>query len=294
LRDGDRGHWIPFLEWMVTTSCDLACPGCDRFIDHNHNWTEDFDLLKERMTAWSKHLDPDNLTIIGGEPLIHPRIYDILATANKYFNHATIELFTNGLLLPKKPKLYKKLKNLDCDVKICISYHNRQSEIRNLIDSNIEKYFFRKDNWRLIGNKTWKAGSVTIEISDMTEGGWYDYRKVVNNKLKPWNENNPESSYRNCEVNKIPIVYDGLIYKCPPISMLQTHAKKYGLDNDTDWHPYLKYKGLSANCSELELEKFIENIYQPHSICNMCPAKPVLKPQKEAVVKHNLEKLLKK
>jgi MoaA/NifB/PqqE/SkfB family radical SAM enzyme len=279
---------------MVTTSCDLACPGCDRFIDHDHNWTEDYELLKERMEQWSKHFDPDNLTIIGGEPLIHPRIYDILSTATHYFDHATIEIFTNGLLLPKKPKFYKQLKKLNADIKVCISYHNRQQEIRNLIDNNIQKYFFDKDNWRMIGNRSWKSGSVVLEISDMTEGGWYDYRRNIGGKLKPWNDKDPESSYRNCEVNNIPIIYDGRVYKCPPISMLQTHAKKFGLTDDSDWIPYLQYKGLPANCAEEELEKFVKNIHQPHQICSMCPANPILKPQDEAKVKHNLKKLLKK
>ena len=28
---------------MITTSCDLACPGCDRFIDHGHAFVEKFE-----------------------------------------------------------------------------------------------------------------------------------------------------------------------------------------------------------------------------------------------------------
>lgn len=105
LRDGNRGHWLPFLEWMVTTSCDLACPGCDRFIDYNHNWTESYEDIDKNMSFWSKHLDPDNFTLIGGEPLLHPYIYDIIRSTRKHFDHATIEIYTNGLLFPKRPKL---------------------------------------------------------------------------------------------------------------------------------------------------------------------------------------------
>ena len=55
---------------------------------------------------------------------------------------------------------------------------------------------------------------------------------------------------------------------------------------DKDWQPYLKYEGLDPDVDEKELEKFVKNIYEPHSICAMCPANPVLKPQEEAVVKN--------
>ena len=88
---------------MITTSCDLACPGCDRFIDHNLPFTEKYEDIIENMEAWFRRLDPDHLTIIGGEPLLHPRIYDILKEARRIFDHATIEVYTNGFLLPKRP-----------------------------------------------------------------------------------------------------------------------------------------------------------------------------------------------
>ena len=56
--------------------------------------------------------------------------------------------------------------------------------------------------------------------------------------------------------------------------------------DDKDWAPYLEYEGLDPDCSQDELEKFVNNIYQPHHICAMCPANPELKPQEEAVVKN--------
>ena len=286
-----RGHWLPYLEWMVTTSCDLACPGCDRFIDYQHNWTEDFDILSHNMKAWSNKLDPDNFTIIGGEPLIHPRIYDIIEESRKHFDHAKIEIYTNGFLLPKKKNIFKFLKKLG-NCKVSITLHNRDEKLRNLIWKNIYNYFLNLDNWRQVKEHHWISGSIEFEVTDTTKGGWYDYRQKINGKLKPWNDRNPESSYKNCGVNIYPIIYNNRLYKCPPISMVRTHAEKYNLMDDDDWKPYVEYSGLGLDCSEEELEEFIENIMKPHSICAMCPANPLLKPQKEAVVRHDLEKLL--
>lgn len=286
MRDGDRGHWLQYLEWMITTSCDLACPGCDRFIDFDHRWHQDFDKLCQNMNEWSDHLDPDNLTIIGGEPLIHPEIYNILKHARKTFNHARIEVFSNGLLLSKKPKLLKTLLDIQ-PAKLHITFHNKNPQVRKSIEDNIKKHIFKNYQWRMVHEKLWKFQDVELEISDPTEGGWYDYRQNINGVLKPWKDNNPELSYQNCTANIYPIIYKNRLYKCPPISMLRTHAEKYGLTDDEDWEPYLKYKGLGLDFNESDLEEFIDNINKPHSICNMCPANPKLKPQEEAFVKGN-------
>ena len=286
MRDGDRGHHLSYLEWMITTSCDLACPGCDRFIDFDHRWHEDFDSLCHHMTEWSKHLDPDNLTIIGGEPLIHPQVYDIIKHARKSFNHAKIEIFSNGLLLASKPKLLKVLREVQ-PAKIHITYHNQNQKVRDIIDSNIDKYILKNHPWRMVRKNLWQFDNIELEISDPTQGGWYDYRQKINGVLKPWKDNNPESSYKNCTANIYPIIYKNKLYKCPPISMLRTHAEKYKLLDDADWAPYLKYKGLGLDCTEEQLEEFINNIRHPHKICNMCPANPKLKPQEEALVKGN-------
>ena len=290
MRDGDRGHWLPYLEWMITTSCDLACPGCDRFIDHNHNWTESLEDIDRNMEAWSKHLDPDNLTLIGGETLLHPYIYDIIRCARKHFDHATIEIYTNGLLFPKRPKLMKVLREVG-NAKISLTIHNRNTIVREAIDRNIEKYIKRQDLWYQTAPGVSKSGDIELEITDPTQGGWYDYRQEVDGVLKPWNDKNPEASYASCSANIYPIIYKNRLYKCPPISMVETQLNKSNQLEDTDWAPYLEYKGLDLNCTEDDLNNFIDNIRQPHSICSMCPANPQLKEQPEAIIKHKLEKL---
>jgi len=290
LRDGNRGHWVQYLEWMITTSCDLACPGCDRFIDYNHNWTENLSEIERNMDFWSKHLDPDNLTLIGGEPLLHPYIYRIIQMARKSFNHACVEIYTNGLLFPKRPKLIDKLLELG-NCKISLTYHNQDPKIRNIIDKNIKKYVFKNFNWYQTGPSTWKYKDIEFETTDPTQGGWYDYRQNIDGVLKPWTDNDPQSSYKNCSANIYPIIYKNRLYKCPPISMLETHLTKTFQLGDEDWKPYLEYKGLGTDFREEELVEFVNNITKPNPICRMCPANPLLKPQQEAVVKHKIEKI---
>lgn len=280
-----RGYHIPNLEYMITTSCDLACPGCDRFIDHNLPFVESFDNIVSNMEAWGKRLDPDHVTIIGGEPLLHPRIYDILKEARRIFDHAVIEVYTNGFLLPKRPDILKVLKKIG-RAKISCSLHNKNPKVRELIETNLWNAFYSKGNWSMVSNIAHKQDDVEVEVTDPTEGGWYDYRQTINGKLKPWTDKDPEASYKACGVNIYPIIYKGQLYKCPPISMVRTYLGKAQQLDDVDWKPYVDYQGLNIDVQESELEEFVKNIFKPHSICAMCPANPKLKPQDEAVVKN--------
>lgn len=280
-----RGLHIRNLEYMITTSCDLACPGCDRFIDHGHAFVEKFEDIVSNMEQWFKRLDPDHVTIIGGEPLLHPRIYDILTEARRIFDHAVIEVYTNAFLLPKRPKIFNVLKKIG-NAKVSCSIHNKNPKYREIVERNLHQAFYSKGKWFETSPNTHTCETVVLEVTDPTQGGWYDYRRVVDGVLKPWNDNDPTSSYKNCGVNIYPIIYKNKLYKCPPISMVRTHLTKNFMLEDEDWEPYLKYEGLDPDCNEQELEKFVKNIYESHSICAMCPANPVLKPQEEAVVKN--------
>lgn len=285
-----RGYHLPYLEWMITTSCDLACPGCDRFIDYDHAWHEKLAELKENMSAWSKRLDPDNFTIIGGEPLIHPGIYDILKHSRQCFDHARIEVYSNGFFLPKRDQLLKILLDIQ-PAKLSITMHNRDQTVRKKIEDNIRTHIIQDHEWQQEKDNMWRYQDVELEITDPTQGGWYDYRQTVNGKLKPWKDKDPASSYAKCSANIYPIIYKNRLYKCPPISMLQTHLTKYNMLDDKDWEPYLKYKGLGIDCSDYELQGFTHNIFEPHSICSMCPANPNLKPQEEAVLKGRIHEM---
>lgn len=283
----ERGYHIPFLEYMITTSCDLACPGCDRFIDYKHPWTESLDDITENMEAWSKRLDPDHITIIGGEPLIHPKIYDILYVAKEKFDHAKIEVYTNGFLLKKRPKIMNVLLDIS-PAKISLTHHTKDTKARALVEQNIKKYLFKDLPFHQVAKNRYMCRDVEIEITDPTDKGWMDYRKIQNGILKPHSDGDIESSYFNCGVNIYPIIYNNRLYKCPPISMLRTHAEKYSLSDDKDWQPYLEYTGVGLDESDEKLFELVSNIYKPHKICGMCPARPKLYDQPDAVIKHRM------
>jgi MoaA/NifB/PqqE/SkfB family radical SAM enzyme len=65
------------IAWLeVTDICNLRCEGCyrQRLADH-----KPLEEIKEEILFFKQWRNPDNMSIAGGEPLLHPQILDIVA-----------------------------------------------------------------------------------------------------------------------------------------------------------------------------------------------------------------------
>lgn len=92
------------IAWIeVTDICNIHCEGCYRQHITGHKTLEQ---LKEEVLFFMKWRNPDNFSIAGGEPLIHPQIVDLVA----YIAEQGIKpvILSNGVALD--PKLLHELK----------------------------------------------------------------------------------------------------------------------------------------------------------------------------------------
>ena len=65
------------IAWLeITDKCNIYCEGCYRQQMTGH---KTLDQIKEEILFFKKWRNPDNVSIAGGEPLIHPQITDIVA-----------------------------------------------------------------------------------------------------------------------------------------------------------------------------------------------------------------------
>jgi uncharacterized radical SAM superfamily Fe-S cluster-containing enzyme len=96
----------------VTTRCNLDCPTC--FAESNPSWHDaGSDLSVAQVEAMLDRLletegRPEVVQISGGEPTIHPRIFEILAAA-KVRGVRHLMLNTNGLRLAQDPEFVGQL-----------------------------------------------------------------------------------------------------------------------------------------------------------------------------------------
>jgi MoaA/NifB/PqqE/SkfB family radical SAM enzyme len=78
---------------IVTRRCNLSCGYCTEY--DGFSPPIPLDTLKERIDALHR-LRVINIALLGGEPLLHPEIGEVVAYANR---HAEVSLTTNGFLI---------------------------------------------------------------------------------------------------------------------------------------------------------------------------------------------------
>jgi MoaA/NifB/PqqE/SkfB family radical SAM enzyme len=97
-----------FLRFDVhlTDHCNLNCKGCEHFSPLADEKFTDTAVFERDCKHLSKLSDGciEDITILGGEPLLHPKLIDFIETARKYFPETIIEINTNGILLQNLPE----------------------------------------------------------------------------------------------------------------------------------------------------------------------------------------------
>lgn len=92
---------IPHLETDVTVACQLSCVACNHLVvpwrASGNVWYADPDQIRADLTRLSTFVHADRWGALGGEPLLHPRIADILRIAKESGIADKIELWSNGI-----------------------------------------------------------------------------------------------------------------------------------------------------------------------------------------------------
>jgi len=98
---------MPIVE--ITSRCDLSCPIC--IADAGNNWDisiEEFKSIMEKLIYAEGQIDV--LNISGGEPLLHPRLLEIIDEALSDPEVVRVSVSTNGLALLNQSMLVEELR----------------------------------------------------------------------------------------------------------------------------------------------------------------------------------------
>ena len=91
--------------------------------------------------SWNTKTHPNNVRVMGGEPLLHPHLATILYETRKHWQNSRVELITNGLLLQKmKPAIFTALKEIGANV--TMSKHFDDPCYNSMFTAGIGRRFF--------------------------------------------------------------------------------------------------------------------------------------------------------
>jgi hypothetical protein len=93
--------WRPAVEYMIVNHCNLRCNNCDHGSDLAQPWFVDRSEFERDLERLATAARVGEFRILGGEPLLHPHLEDILRIAREARIAEEIVLITNGILLDR-------------------------------------------------------------------------------------------------------------------------------------------------------------------------------------------------
>ena len=251
-------HHIPRLDLMIAYSCNISCAGCISISDIKRSGVESFELLVDSITKWKTVILPDVVTLFGGEPCLHPQLQDLCKEIRAAWPDSTIRLITNGYLLDN----FDSSKWFDfVPFEFQVSIHRKDHE--SIINKKIKNIIQHRRPWTVSkqggANQhrqiTWTHNNFSVYKSIFSDFV-VPYKKTQDQYL-PWHSD-PTEAHKICGSPATPILYKGLLYKCPPVANIIDITG----DNWFDYHAV----GAHDNLNE-----FVQNIGRPESVCGQCP-----------------------
>jgi len=282
------------LDLPIIRSCNLACVGCMTHSDHkNIKGLVQIEESREWLQFWSKRLEPEHITLFGGEPLLHPHFTEwCLAIREIWGPEVTISLNTNGYYLDKLIADIEKLFCEDIGLSIVVSvqtghdpYLGKVYENINLLKDAIAQY--RNGTWDLwldeyeVNYKRWygldtnrgrsRAG---FTVCDQYKLHWcmhYTGRGETMRPLYDYNDQYYETNHELCHTKNFVTLYRGEMFKCPPIGVLKHSLETFNLVDNPSWAPYLQnYNTVTPASTDQEIVAWFEQQQNPEKVCNMC------------------------
>lgn len=272
---------LPYAEVMATYSCNLSCEGCTNYADYNHTGHADWNAVKADLERWREVVRFERFGVIGGEPLLNPRLREWLYGLRETLPGTALLLVTNGVLLERFPQVMEWL--FDCaPIQLTVAPHldpaKGEAALRALVAASGQAFTEgRVDNEH-------PDGVVQRDVRFESEDGGvvldvFRPRVFVRSyrgfgtSMRPWDHGDPRGAIEMCPCRYCPLLYEGRLYKCSQVALLRRQLGALGLLDCEDWQPYLAYEGVGPE-DPAAVARFVRSFGKAERVCGMCPARP--------------------
>lgn len=189
--------------------------------------------------TWNQKIVPNNVRVMGGEPLLHPDIVEIIRMTRNDWPDSSVELLTNGLMIAKMQEPFFSVIR-ENGVNVLISHHFDDPEFNRIFDAGVNLLKFHGIEPHVLQcNWFWAKSYRLNEV-----GQAVPFRSI------------PEKAWQNCFVKGYcTTLLDNKLYCCPQLGCA-AYARKMGYIG-ADWDIVFEYQPLLPECSHEELESFI-------------------------------------
>lgn len=275
-----KKQFLTDVAFYITNVCSMTCTDCISFnnyrLKNHYHWKNS----QRRVEKWAKILDIGNITILGGEPFLHPDLVSwVKGIRQSFFNCKDIRVVT-GLtgkqLLRYKESVLECIKN---NVAVQISVHdpNWWDLSQSVVEEILSDITFNK----LV---TIDPGSFPLDRINYTDnegnlifvlmGLWAFFpnsQKYVKDGVIYLHDNDPKQAHNLCYCKTCQYIVDGFMYKCALTGVADVITKQLTIDErskkileevqgiDPFSNPILDFSQPVSQCSlcSTNLEKLI-------------------------------------
>jgi organic radical activating enzyme len=235
---------IPYLEVNILTSCNLSCTGCAHCASFLAKEYLSLDDLKRTYEEWLPKIEVGHLCLMGGEPLLHPDIFEIVKITNNFYE-GTKSIATNGLLLNNMPLVFfKLLEETNWHLRISVHHRSFGNILQNLLsvfggEFNVDSCYHFSVPYTSADNKT-----ITLRNGDAKQ------------------------AYDDCALKRSCVtLFDNKLWHCSLLPRFHKMIEQNKVLN-YDQSSLLKYKAATSDYSMQQLTDWWN--YDFHSACEVC------------------------
>lgn len=264
--------YIDYIEFYITHVCNLACNGCNRFNDRKLVGTQKWKDYKSIYKKWSEQLDIGYSALMGGEPLLNGTLYEWVDGITTIWPNLTLEIVSNGFLLPKHKRLYQYL--LNKKVKLEIGVHNKihtKKIVKNVEDFLEGSLTYEFDNTPY-RNKLVITDSNNVRIQ-VSYNWWFHQGAIIKKDgYETLHNSDVLIAHNNCHSKTCHHFDKGRLYKCGPSALFSQYDEQKGLVLSEEDRKLIKnVKSICVEDSFSTKQEFLQKIKDPIPQCKFCP-----------------------
>jgi organic radical activating enzyme len=228
---------LKYVEFHLTDHCNLNCKGCGHFCPIADEWfAEVGDFAKDIKRLAYLFDNIMTIRLMGGEPLLHPKVNEFMAIARANLPNTTIRLATNGILLEKMQD----------------DFWHACKEHGIVIDVTRYPILLKFDRIKEL------AIQKKVEMHISSEVG--EFLSAMNSK----GDSNPMAAMKRCRAKfYCPFLKDGKLYACaiPALAGYFNHTFKTAIPTEG---------GINIHDKKTNGWKIIDALEKPVSACYYC------------------------
>ncbi len=180
------------FEVNLAEHCNLNCIGCDHFSPVAKESFTDVNEYEKDLARLAELFGDkvSAITLVGGEPLLHPELLEFMRRSRRYFPESNVIVFTNGLLLTQEPEEFWETCR---DGRVQITITNYPIKIDNA-----------------------KIKKLTGEYGIALDYSWENKLKTMNKMvIDPEGAGDPDYNFKKCyRANACIFLQKGRLYTC--------------------------------------------------------------------------------